>query len=53
MKPHAATIWGHTDETCAAEDCDEHPAHRGLCDHHDLAESDRVAEQLMEMETER
>lgn len=53
MKPHAATIWGHTDETCAADECDEAAVHRGLCDHHDLAESDAIAERLMEMETGR
>lgn len=49
MKPATATIWGHAEDHCAAEDCDEAAETHGLCDWHDQAESDAVAEQLMEM----
>lgn len=50
MKPHGATIWGHTEETCAAEDCEAGADIHGLCFDHDAAESDAIAEAIWELQ---
>lgn len=49
MKPPSATVWGHHEDVCEFDDCDDAAVIRGLCDHHDMQLTDYIVETLMEM----